>query len=419
MKVKQRMTMPWKKSYLLIGVLSILASVAEAQSGSNTANYEIEFWQTVKDSDNAEMLKAYLTEFPNGQFESLARIKLKELTGGSGAQTITSSAASGGGSQEAASSAAHSMSPLEKECFEAFQRQIGLWWQRNIVLGDNDSGFDHIPCLPFVSKDLRTWVGSTVATKSRTMSETDSESGQSSASTKKDSATFDAQVGDRQWCVTRNGTSNRIYSECLNANGIPTWTGSGALVDRATAFFREYEKQKAFAISTDGIGDSGWWPSEVDAVRRALFECFIKSSKPRSCRVINVNGKFEEHFDDQKARDPAFGATGSIESLIGNYYFEMNLQGLDGTLQIRKSGSTVTAKLETCIEGICTDWTLEPEVYQWSGRRFQGLMKRGAKSGGWRAKEVQFSAAFSEGADRVVGTFGLYYFEGRRRSSGG
>jgi len=418
MKFKQTVTLPWKRRCLLIGILSILTSVAGAQSGSNTANYEIEFWQSVKDSDNAEMLKAYLAEFPDGQFESLARIKLRELSGGSSAPATTSSEASEG-SHEAASSASLSMSKLEKECFEAFHRQNGRWWQMNIASGDNDSDFDHIPCLPFVSEDLRTWVGSNVATESHTMSETDSNSGHSGASTNKDSATFDTQVADRQWCVTRNGTSNRIYSECLNANGIPTWTGSGALVDRATAFFREYEKQKAFAISTDSIGDSGWWPSEVDAVKRALFDCFVRSSEPRSCRVINVNGKFEEHFDSQKARDPAFGATGSIEDLIGKYYFEMNLQGLDGTLRISKSGSTVTANLRTCSEGICADWTLEPELYQWGGRRFEGMMKRGAKSGGWKAKEVQFSAAFSEGADRVIGTFGVYYFEGRRRSSGG
>ena len=51
------------------------------------------------------------------------------------------------------------MSEVEKECFEAFYRQNGRWWLANIVYGDNDSAFDPIPCLPFVSKDMKTWIG--------------------------------------------------------------------------------------------------------------------------------------------------------------------------------------------------------------------------------------------------------------------
>jgi|TARA_Y100000294_G_scaffold73409_1_gene69237 hypothetical protein len=52
------------------------------------------------------------------------------------------------------------MSEIEAECFEVFHRNYGHWWQANIVYGDNDSSFDPIPCLPFVSKDMKTWVGS-------------------------------------------------------------------------------------------------------------------------------------------------------------------------------------------------------------------------------------------------------------------
>ncbi len=52
------------------------------------------------------------------------------------------------------------MSEVEIECSEAFHRNNGLWWLNNIVYGDNDSAFDPIPCLPFVSKDMKTWIES-------------------------------------------------------------------------------------------------------------------------------------------------------------------------------------------------------------------------------------------------------------------
>ena len=64
-----------------------------------------------------------------------------------------------------------------KECYEAFHRQNGSWWQRNIVNGDNDSSFNHLPCLPFVTKDLRTWTrnvsqeGSTQSTQAQSNSQ--------------------------------------------------------------------------------------------------------------------------------------------------------------------------------------------------------------------------------------------------------
>lgn len=40
---------------------------------------ELAFWESVKDSDNPEMFQAYLDKFPEGEFESLATIRLKEL----------------------------------------------------------------------------------------------------------------------------------------------------------------------------------------------------------------------------------------------------------------------------------------------------------------------------------------------------
>lgn len=41
---------------------------------------ELEFWQTVKDGDDLEMYQAYLQSYPNGQFGSLAISRIEELT---------------------------------------------------------------------------------------------------------------------------------------------------------------------------------------------------------------------------------------------------------------------------------------------------------------------------------------------------
>jgi hypothetical protein len=40
---------------------------------------EITFWNTVKDSGDAEMFEAYLEKYPHGQFRSLAEISLRKI----------------------------------------------------------------------------------------------------------------------------------------------------------------------------------------------------------------------------------------------------------------------------------------------------------------------------------------------------
>ena len=57
----------------------------EKQSDDEIANpedqleIELAFWNSIKDSDNAEMFSAYLDKFPDGQFRSVAEIRLDEL----------------------------------------------------------------------------------------------------------------------------------------------------------------------------------------------------------------------------------------------------------------------------------------------------------------------------------------------------
>jgi adenylate cyclase len=40
---------------------------------------ELAYWDTMKDSDNPEMFRAYLERYPNGAFAPLAQVRLDEL----------------------------------------------------------------------------------------------------------------------------------------------------------------------------------------------------------------------------------------------------------------------------------------------------------------------------------------------------
>jgi uncharacterized caspase-like protein len=55
------------------------APVAVASSGSPGTDVELEFWRSVKESNKPEELNAYLTNYPNGQFKSLALARIASL----------------------------------------------------------------------------------------------------------------------------------------------------------------------------------------------------------------------------------------------------------------------------------------------------------------------------------------------------
>jgi hypothetical protein len=55
------------------------ATVASISSGSDV---ELEFWRSVKESNKPEELNAYLTNYPNGQFKSLALARIASLESG-------------------------------------------------------------------------------------------------------------------------------------------------------------------------------------------------------------------------------------------------------------------------------------------------------------------------------------------------
>jgi uncharacterized caspase-like protein len=58
------------------------APVAVATTTSSGSEVEVEFWRSVRESNKPEELNAYLTNYPNGQFKSLALARIASLQDG-------------------------------------------------------------------------------------------------------------------------------------------------------------------------------------------------------------------------------------------------------------------------------------------------------------------------------------------------
>jgi adenylate cyclase len=57
----------------------ISLTAAEAAEGSDEVKIEITYWESVKDSDDAAMFRAYLDKYPDGHFKELAQARLTQL----------------------------------------------------------------------------------------------------------------------------------------------------------------------------------------------------------------------------------------------------------------------------------------------------------------------------------------------------
>src|ERR1700742_3432995 len=64
------------------GVASPDSSAAPAATTGSASEVELEFWRSIKDSNNPEELNAYLTNYPNGTFKPLALARIAELQNG-------------------------------------------------------------------------------------------------------------------------------------------------------------------------------------------------------------------------------------------------------------------------------------------------------------------------------------------------
>src|SRR6202521_3189411 len=63
------------------------AAPAAVASTSPNSDVEVEFWRSVRESNKPEELNAYLTNYPNGQFKSLALARIDSLQDGPSTQT--------------------------------------------------------------------------------------------------------------------------------------------------------------------------------------------------------------------------------------------------------------------------------------------------------------------------------------------
>jgi len=60
--------------------LQIVSAIQAGQSSTTTKEAaDIEFWQSIKDDDNPDLFQAYLDQFPDGAYVSIAKIKINEL----------------------------------------------------------------------------------------------------------------------------------------------------------------------------------------------------------------------------------------------------------------------------------------------------------------------------------------------------
>jgi adenylate cyclase len=58
---------------------SRLADLRRAEPDEQDRAIELAFWESVQDSDNPAMIRAYLEKYPRGEFRKLAEIRLKEV----------------------------------------------------------------------------------------------------------------------------------------------------------------------------------------------------------------------------------------------------------------------------------------------------------------------------------------------------
>jgi hypothetical protein len=64
------------------GAPAAVASNTPAATVNTASDVELEFWRSIKDSNKPEELNAYLTNYPNGQFKSIALSRIASLENG-------------------------------------------------------------------------------------------------------------------------------------------------------------------------------------------------------------------------------------------------------------------------------------------------------------------------------------------------
>ena len=88
----------YKADDLVIAVAAPAAPATVSGTPADPLSIELSFWETIKNSGNADDFKAYLQQYPNGRFAALARIRIDPLTSArADAETRKGPAVSGDG----------------------------------------------------------------------------------------------------------------------------------------------------------------------------------------------------------------------------------------------------------------------------------------------------------------------------------
>ena len=119
---------------------SAAAAPAVASAPSGGSDVELEFWRSVKDSNKPEELNAYITNYPNGQFKSLALSRIASLETGSKDGDKKDS----GGKDMTRNLAAVDPATFTDEATQLTEDQIGLdkGQRRDVQRRLNGLGFD-------------------------------------------------------------------------------------------------------------------------------------------------------------------------------------------------------------------------------------------------------------------------------------
>jgi Caspase domain/Putative peptidoglycan binding domain len=64
------------------GTQAVASNTPAASASSGGSDVELEFWRSIKDSNKPEELNAYLTNYPNGEFKSIALARIASLENG-------------------------------------------------------------------------------------------------------------------------------------------------------------------------------------------------------------------------------------------------------------------------------------------------------------------------------------------------
>jgi hypothetical protein len=71
---------PWVSNSPIAGQFYFAGAPEQQPTGGHNDAVEIAFWNSVKDAKTPDVFQAYLQQYPQGKFASLATLKIKELT---------------------------------------------------------------------------------------------------------------------------------------------------------------------------------------------------------------------------------------------------------------------------------------------------------------------------------------------------